>query len=122
MLGFVFSLSLQANKVYAHTLAYMYGYENGKGAGKAAYTDNTPCDGDGVNPYIVQFHGHSVNLTSTDSIDRCNSGYTKGWDSTCAQALSNPSAEHDIYGCPGVSNHRIDQQLDRDSCKLSGIA
>jgi hypothetical protein len=77
--------------------------------------------GDGVKPNIIQNHGISVNLTSNDAINGCKSRYTHGWDETCRQASSNPDAEHDIHGCPSVSNHRIDQQLDRDS-KLSCVA
>ena len=43
-------------------------------------------------------------MAATRQQNRCESGYTKGWDSTCALALKDPHAEHDIYGCPGISD------------------
>jgi integrase/recombinase XerD len=42
-------------------------------------------------------------LTADHNEERCTDGYQKGWDSTCAEDLANPNAEHDIYGCPGIS-------------------
>ena len=47
----------------------------------------------------------------------CSDGYTKGWDKTCALALKDPNAEHDIYGCPGISDQIINKLLDADNAR-----
>jgi hypothetical protein len=59
--------------------------------------------------------GITVNLTADHNTSRCTDGFTAGWDSTCQQALSDPNAHHDIYGCPGVSDNQINMELNPDS-------
>jgi hypothetical protein len=78
-----------------------YGYKFGQGAGSSGHYDtNDACSNDLNTSYIVSFDGHSLNLsTEGDNADICAEGYQKGWDTTCAQALSDPNTEHDIYGC-----------------------
>jgi hypothetical protein len=103
----------------AHAQAWWFGYNAGQGAGKSGYTDGDCGDWtDGGPAYaVVSFHGYDVNLTADLNEDRCNDGYTKGWDSTCRGALNDPNAEHDIYGCPGISDKMIGKVMDEDSAR-----
>jgi hypothetical protein len=68
-------------------------------------------------PDIVSYDGHTLNLTADHNEDRRTHAYTAGWDSTCQQALQDPNAQHDIYGCPGVSDKTIIHILDVDAAR-----
>jgi chitinase len=71
--------------------------------------DADPCSTDTNASYVVHFHGH-LNLTSENSQNRCQSGYSAGWNSTCAQALENTHIDHsNIGGCPGFTDKQIQE-------------
>jgi hypothetical protein len=90
--------------------SYEYGYLVRKDQGRGGDTGEvgTVCDSthDGTEP-----NNHTINY------DRCLQGYVKGWDSTCASALKDPDARHDIYGCPGISSQMIDKVMTADSVR-----
>lgn len=78
--------------------------------------DADPCSTDTNASYVVHFHGHLVNLTSEDTQNRCESGYSAGWNLTCAQALENPHIDHgDIGSCPGFTDKQIQEIQSHDS-------
>jgi hypothetical protein len=44
------------------------------------------------------------------------------WDQTCQSALTDPDSQHDIYGCPGPYDDKINKVLNHDSvAALAGI-
>lgn len=102
---------------FAHTTAYMYGFFIGKYDGRNGLYDNgAACDMNQMNAGygngVVIQKDYWVNLTYGDNQQRCESGYTHGWTATCKEALTNPAADKDIYGCPGVSTNKITQVLE----------
>lgn len=44
-----------------------------------------------------------------------------GPDQTCKLALEDPNAEHDIYGCPGVSDNEINKVLNSGPIRKNAI-
>lgn len=84
---------------YAHTVAYMYGLFHGKNDGRNGLYDSVAACG--------------ITGVSLDNQQRCESGYTHGWTTTCKEALTNPYAQHDVYGCPGVSADKIAEVLNK---------
>ncbi len=44
-----------------------------------------------------------------------------GPDQTCKLALKDPNAEHDIYGCPGVSDNEINKVLNSEPIPKTGL-
>jgi hypothetical protein len=99
------SNAVKQQSTNAHTQAWLFGYYHGRDEGRDGFFDtNAACEDDQGE---VSYHGVTTNLTADHNEDRCTDGYIKGWDSTCQQALRDPDAEHDIYGCPGVSDKTI---------------
>lgn len=95
---------------HAYTLAWRFGYQNGQQSGRegTGMMDADPCSTGTNASYVVHFQGHLVNLTTDDSQNRCESGYSAGWNSTCAQALENLHIDHsDIGSCPGFTDKQI---------------
>lgn len=81
-------------------------------AWECGYHAGQESGGDGV------FDSSSV-CENSGNYDKCDAGFTKGWDSTCASALANPNAEHDIYGCPGISDKKINEILNSEHTPLT---
>lgn len=90
------AINQQSANASHHSTSWEYGYHHGQESGIVGYFGLSICD-EKISPKA------------------CDAGYLKGWDSTCATALSNPDAEHDIYGCPGISHAAIDKILNSDS-------
>lgn len=74
--------------------------------------ENDPCTDYAADfPIIVPFHGHDLNLSADDNEDRCDSGYSAGFNATCHIGWANPNANHNISGCPGIKDAMVDKRL-----------
>jgi hypothetical protein len=83
----------------------LFGLPHGRDEGKGGTADTAAAYEEDQG--VVSFGGYTTNLTFGDNGDRCSSGYVHGWVQTCKQALTNPTAEKDVYGCPGVTDKQI---------------
>jgi hypothetical protein len=80
VLGLVTTATMQ--QAYAHTWEWLYGYDQGQGYGKVGSDASSPCSDDwGTNETTI-FDHHALNLKTVDGVNRCESGFQAGWDST----------------------------------------